>query len=94
MRETLDYINESRGIAAIVEGGAPGVDEHAKDWDQVLMGDVQHLPFEADWKKQQTSRPDQKTSRCSTTASLACPGDKGTAEMVKRTRAAGIEYWR
>lgn len=38
----------------IIEGGAPGADSVAwafADWNQMMWADVEHLHFEADWKR-------------------------------------------
>lgn len=77
----------------IISGGAKGADtmaiEYAKEWDHP------YTVYLADWKTHgkaagpirnqhmlETSQPDLV---------LAFPGGKGTADMVRRARQAGVE---
>ena len=82
MRETLDHINETHGVAVINEGGARGADEHAKDWDQAQV----LLAMSNTCSLRLTGRRTAKTSRCSTKGKLDVPlaflGGEGTADMV------------
>jgi hypothetical protein len=86
---------EHGGIAAIIQGGARGVDEDARAWGQHHGIPVETYP--ADWQTHgraagpirngvmlAESRPD---------AVLAFPGGPGTADCVRQARALGLPVW-
>lgn len=88
----LDHLHAQLPAALIIHGAARGADTWAKSWARTRG--VPHLPFPADWDQEgraagvlrnqrmlEEGKPDQV---------LAFPGGVGTADMVRRARAAGV----
>lgn len=80
-------------IAEIIHGGAPGADMWARTW-----GHSANLPvfeYAADWRRHGRAagpiRNQQMIDEGKPNLVVAFPGGRGTADMVKRARAAGIE---
>lgn len=101
MSRTLEsiYLNENQDIKngevqfTIIEGGAKGADFLARVWAKWRM-----LPFEeypADWNKHGYQagaiRNKQMLEEGKPDLVIAFKGGKGTADMVKRARYAGVE---
>ena len=96
-RNLLDYLCEATGcytisVSHIIQGGARGADEGAKDWAK--SENIPCLEFKADWKSHgkaagpirnrkmiQEGRPDFV---------VALPGGKGTANMVNQAYSEGL----
>jgi hypothetical protein len=98
----LDRIHAERGIWLVIEGGqrtrkngklVGGVDLHACRWSyrQGLPG----LRFDADWhahgKAAGPIRNQRMLDEGKPDLVVAFPGGKGTADMMRRARAAGVE---
>lgn len=77
----------------IISGAASGADTAAVDW--AVVNWVSFLEFPADWKKLGYAagpiRNQQMIDEGRPDLVLAFPGGTGTADMVRRARAAGIE---
>lgn len=80
-------------ISAVIEGGAPGADSLGRHYADIF--DIPTITFRADWKRHgraagplrnqkmlDEGRPDRV---------IAFPGGRGTADMVRRAKAAGVE---
>ncbi len=79
-------------ITLLVEGGAEGFDRWAGAW--ALARGVPHKMEEADWKTHGLAagpiRNQHIIDHFKPTLLIAFPGGKGTRDMVKRARAAGL----
>ena len=87
----LDSFHVSHGIARILEGGAMGADRCAREWAK--FRDVPYSTYEADWSLGGRAGPirnQQMIDDGNPGAVMAFPGNKGTADMVRRAKAAGI----
>lgn len=90
----LDKLNDAAsGVDVLVEGGANGADHMAWAWS-VLRG-VPSERFEADWENQGTFAGPMRNARMLAEGKpdlvVAFPGGRGTADMVKKARRAGVE---
>lgn len=78
----------------VIHGAARGVDTQAMIAAQTLPG-VKHLPFAADWHTHGRAAGPIRNKRMLDEGKpdlvIAFPGGRGTANMVKQARAAGIE---
>jgi hypothetical protein len=76
----------------IIHGGASGADQLAHDWATANCVPV-HV-FKADWIRHGRAagpiRNQEMIDRMRPDAVLAFPGGRGTADMLRRARAAGI----
>jgi hypothetical protein len=77
----------------IISGAATGADTAAIDW--AVVNWCQFLEFPADWKKLGPSAGPIRNQRMIDEGKpdlvLAFPGGTGTADMVRRAKAAGIK---
>lgn len=80
-------------ISAIIQGGASGADELAR-----LYAEWRSIPvetYEADWKLHGRAAGPIRNQRMLDQGKpdlvIAFPGGSGTADMVRKARAAGIE---
>lgn len=93
LRETLDHLRAERDITSIVNGGQNGADLHAHAWAQ--YHGIPSLMVRAKWAKYgkgagpirnlmmlDVGKPDFV---------VAFPGGVGTADMVNKACAAGVE---
>lgn len=89
---TLDELHAASPIGLIVEGGARGADELARNWAFVNL--VKYVTYAADWKTNGRAagpiRNQQMLNESKPDAVLAFPGGRGTADMVRRAKAAGV----
>jgi len=75
----------------IITGGANGADALAADW--AAFRQVPKLIFRADWEKHgRAAGPirNQQMLECKPDLVMAFPGGRGTADMVRRAKAAGV----
>jgi hypothetical protein len=90
--QVLDLWNNTQGINVLIQGGAPGTDQLALAWAQ-LRG-VPRLTFHAEWDLYGPSAGPRRNERMlkdgKPNVVLAFPGGAGTADMIRRARAAGI----
>jgi hypothetical protein len=90
----LDELDETRGpFRVVIHGLAPGVDREAASWAKD-MGRLE-APFRADWhthgKAAGPIRNQRMIDEGKPDLVIAFPGGRGTADMVRRARAAGLE---
>lgn len=89
----LDKLNEQAGIDIIIEGGANGADHLAWAWSR-LRG-VSSQRYEADWESYGSfagpKRNAEMLAHSQPDLVIAFPGGRGTADMVKKARRAGVE---
>lgn len=93
MLQTLASIHRRRRFSLIIEGGATGADTGAR-----IFGDVAGIPvstFKANWLKHGRAagpiRNQQMLDEGKPDLVVAFPGGRGTADMVRRAREAGVE---
>jgi len=89
---TLGAIHGRLGIALLIEGGARGADSIARSWARGAEIPVQTVA--ADWATHGNAAGPIRNAKMLTlepTLVVAFPGDRGTADMVRRAKAANIE---
>lgn len=89
----MDLIAEFGDVPqCIIHGGAAGADAHAAYW--ALGVGVDEVCFEADWGTHGRAAGPIRNQRMidegKPTLVMAFPGGRGTADMVRRARAAGL----
>lgn len=90
--ETLDNLHSERGIVCVIEGGALGADEWAAMWAE--MTETPRQRFKANWslgRKAGPIRNQRMIDEGKPDLVVAFPGGRGTADMVKRAKAAGLD---
>lgn len=92
--EELWEANDYRLV--VIEGGARGADTAAALWAETWNDrGVLHLQFRANWREHGKSagprRNQMMLDEGKPNLVLAFPGGAGTADMVRRAQAAGIE---
>jgi hypothetical protein len=96
-RATLDLvltlIHQEVGIDVVIQGGAAGADELASNWARINRIPVEQ--FDADWVSLGPSAGPIRNKRMLDEGQpdlvVAFPGGKGTANMLKQARKAGVE---
>lgn len=90
---TLDTLHVDRGVSAIIHGGARGADHWGGFWARRML--IEEIAEPADWKthgkRAGLIRNALMLERHSPGLVVACPGGRGTADMVARARDAGLE---
>lgn len=90
---TLTRLMKVRGIDVLIEGNARGADRMAGFWAR--RNRVTNLKFNADWdthgNKAGLIRNQRMLDEGRPDLVIAFPGGRGTADMVRRAKAAGIE---
>lgn len=100
-----DYSDQQTAFAAldshvrhgdtIIQGGAPGADRLAREWCHQRRCRYENYP--ADWKTHGRAagpiRNQQMIDEGKPTKVIAFPGGRGTADMVRRARNAGIRVF-
>ena len=80
-------------ISFLIQGGAKGADEHARSWAKAH--EVPQQEYEADWNKHGKAagpiRNQKMLDEGKPDVVIAFPGGRGTADMVRRAKAAGVE---
>lgn len=89
----LNKLHDAKGIDVIMQGGARGADEIAAAW-----GSFNGVPvdtYEADWENQGSFAGPARNKRMLDEGKpdlvIAFPGGKGTANMIRQARKAGVE---
>lgn len=91
LTRTLDDLARTRAIAVIIHGNAPGADSLAAVWAR-----RSHVPVEAypaDWRKGRGAGPERNARMLANSKPdlvVAFPGGRGTADMVRRAKDAGV----
>jgi hypothetical protein len=98
IHNTLCEIDAKRGpITCIIHGCATGADNEGMLWAQMMASTrkVVHAPFAADWHTHGRAagpiRNQRMLDKGKPDLIVAFPGGRGTADMVRRAKAAGIE---
>lgn len=90
--KALSELHGTRGVSVIIHGAATGADTQAMIWAQT-MG-VKHAPFAADWHTHGKAAGPLRNQRMLDEGRpdlvIAFPGGRGTADMVRRAKAAGV----
>lgn len=91
--KVLNDLDTKHGRLTVIQGGAKGVDQHARDWcyDQRSV----HMVNEpAQWlehgPKAGPIRNQKMLDEHKPELVVAFPGGKGTADMVRRAEKAGV----
>jgi hypothetical protein len=88
----LNELHASPHVSVVIHGGASGADAHAARW--AWLCGVPALPFDADWDKHGKAAGPRRNQRMLDEGKpdlvLAFPGGKGTADMVRRAKRAGV----
>lgn len=87
----LGEIHASQKITMIIHGDASGADRLASEWAEV--NDVPVEAFPADWKQYGSAAgPIRNREMLARKPDLvvAFPGGRGTADMVRQAKAAGV----
>jgi len=91
--KVLDAMHRALGIDVLIEGDARGADRIAGYWAR--KNRVTNLKFRADWnthgKAAGAIRNQKMLDEGKPTHVLAFPGGRGTADMVRRATAAGVQ---
>lgn len=92
----LDKLHAERGITGLIEGGASGVDTHARNWAVATGVDVR--TFYAEWetfgKRAGPLRNARMLDEGRPDGVVAFPGGRGTKDMTQQAQAAGVKVWR
>lgn len=99
IHNTLCDIDAKRGpIYCIIHGAATGADHEGMIWAQMWADsgrEIVHAPFAADWHRHGRAAGPLRNQRMIDVGKpdlvVAFPGGRGTADMVARAKAAGIE---
>lgn len=95
VRHSLDTLHAKRGITLIIEGGQTGADQLAREWAQ--RRGIAVLTVEADWsigKRAGPLRNQRMLDEGKPDGAVAFPGNRGTADMIRRAQAAGLKVWK
>jgi hypothetical protein len=90
--ETLDRLHAAHSFTILIHGDANGADRLAGEWATSRGITVEAQP--PDWKKHgRAAGPirNQKMLAENPALVVAFPGGKGTADMVKKAKKAGLE---
>jgi hypothetical protein len=92
LKEELGKLSLRHKITEIIEGGAKGADALAREWAHRCG--IKNTTFTADWlgegPKAGPLRNQRMLDEGKPDLVVAFPGGKGTADMVKRARKAGV----
>lgn len=90
---TLQCLTEQRGPIHIIQGGAEGADALAREWAQ--NNGAPFTTYTAEWrrhgKKAGPIRNQRMLDEARPEVVVAFPGGSGTADMVRRAKAASVE---
>lgn len=90
----LDTLRREHGALTIIEGGATGADTLAREWWKARhVGEL--ITVRADWKKHGKAagpiRNQHMVDHYKPELVVAFPGGRGTADMVRRAKAADVK---
>lgn len=92
MMEVLGDIHAETPITAVIQGGASGADMLARCWAD--MFNVKRITVPADWQTHGPAAGPIRNRRMLTDFKpdlvVAFPGGRGTADMVRQAKAAGV----
>lgn len=87
----LDCIHQEKGIELVIHGDATGADALAKAWAE--QNGIPQIAYPADWKTHgRAAGPIRNRQMLTHQPDLvyAFPGGRGTADMVRAAKAAGV----
>jgi hypothetical protein len=95
----LDCLHGATPIGCIIEGGAKGADTFAREWARSRSVAVKTFEVtKAEWDRLGLAAGPIRNARMLSDGEpdlcLAFPGNRGTADMVRRCQAAGVEVRR
>jgi hypothetical protein len=86
-------VRDNTPISVVITGGAGGADYFGRCWAEIC--DIDIMTFRADWERQGKAAGPIRNQRMIDEGKpdivIAFPGGRGTADMVRRAKAAGIE---
>jgi predicted Rossmann-fold nucleotide-binding protein len=89
----LDKFHADAGIDVMIEGGARGADSLAHDY--ALSNGIYLESFPADWETHGTFAGPMRNKRMLEEGQpdlvIAFPGGKGTADMARKAKKAGVK---
>jgi hypothetical protein len=95
MNRTLDAVHKKRGVDLVIHGGAGGADTLALWWAK--SRGIPARCFPADWNTHGRAagpiRNQQMIDEGLPDGVVAFPGHRGTVDMVKRAKSAGLVVW-
>lgn len=89
----LESLHEQHKFTALIQGGATGVDSFAREW-AATHPEIQRYVCKADWDKYGKAAGPIRNGRMlewKPDLVVAFPGGRGTADMVRQAREAGVE---
>lgn len=89
----MDRLHERFGFTHIMHGGASGVDTFASEWAATKPG-IERYVCRPDWEKHGRAAGPMRNARMlewKPDVVIAFPGGRGTADMVRKARAAGVD---
>lgn len=91
----LSRLHAKVGITAIIQGGADGADRLAAEWG--WDHGIPVATFNADWKAHPRAAGVLRNARMIAEGKpdgvVAFPGERGTADMIRRAEEAGLKVW-
>lgn len=89
----LRKLHDEAGIALLIQGGARGADYHARQWAQDTQTPCD--TYEAAWEEYGGFAGPRRNAAMLSEGHpdlvIAFPGGRGTADMVKQARKAGVK---
>lgn len=93
VNEVLDKLHSELGVSTMIDGAARGADQLAHEW--ALSVGVATERYPADWENQGTFAGPARNKRMLDEGQpdvvIAFPGGRGTADMIRKARRAGVE---
>ena len=91
VRDELDAIHTATPITTLIHGNAHGADSFADEW---AAGKCETLTFLPQWEQHGKSAGPKRNQEMLDNGKpdlvVAFPGGRGTADMVRRAKAAGV----
>ena len=87
----LDRVYSETPLSEMMTGGAQGADSIANDWGKTKP--ITRFVCNAEWKKYGTAAGPKRNARMIEwlpDVVIAFPGGRGTADMVRRAKKAGV----
>lgn len=89
----IQKLHNEAGVDVLIEGGAYGADRLAREWAQSIGIRVE--TFDADWENHGSFAGPMRNTRMLNEGQpdlvVAFPGGRGTADMVRKARKAGVK---
>jgi hypothetical protein len=88
----LDALHEQKGFTHLIHGGARGADTIAGDWAKTKP--IERYVCRADWDKYGKAAGPYRNARMLEWLPdlvVAFPGGRGTADMIRQAKSAGVE---